>query len=677
MHFLHRPHPSNQKFRFKGSSMKISPRNLLILLVLILNATAYTARATCLTTQLVNGSFEEPSLTPGVPDFMQYDASLVPGWQTTASDNRIEIWSDGFGFPPYDGSQFAEINATETAALFQDVNIPAGETLCFTFAHRARFAVGPETLRLDITDLGVGNIPGGGDDTLLFSKIYTADDSAWIFNTSDLEPPTVALGNVVRFSLESLQSGEGGNLIDALKFGSAAKLPDDLPWLGWDIKGRTGIVQPGIAAVSCGTTLNVVDPSERFTFGLMNINNVVPASTRADVTGVQMYHHPSWLVTEVGNIFGVAINEPSGDILLSASSNYAAAFFGQTSVIQYGAIGGGFDDLAAAGTIYQIDAVTGQASVFSVLPQQSVEITHGVCEGGTPISRNTGVGLGNIHYDQSHDQYFVTNVEDGRIYRLGSDGMILDSYDPGIYDDCAPGITSLTDLVYGVAIEPNGERLFLGGVTANNLVPLLSIDLLPSGEFDGSIDNTCLPAGATWNNYVGVETLHTDIPTAGGGFVFHLSDLEFTPNLELLAGIRVGCDNSWFTSYNHGGESNLISQSSSTLYDSITEFDVSFTDEDSYGGVSFFQKADLSVDFVVSSADIIDEPGPHGIAVFHSVDAATSPISPLAAISYGLVDNGDPKGVGGSVDVLGSDPNVLFCDGFESGDTSVWTATEP
>jgi len=136
-----------------------------------------------------------------------------------------------------------------------------------------------------------------------------------------------------------------------------------------------------------------------------------------------------------------------------------------------------------------------------------------------------------------------------------------------------------------------------------------------------------------------------------------LADLELTPDSRLLAGIRVGCENSWFSSYNHGGESNVISRDGAGLYNSsITELDVSATGsiaaEDVYGGVSHYEHTNGSVDFVVSSSDIINELGPHGIAVFDSTDAALSPISPLAAISYGIVDTGDPKGVGGSVDVF-------------------------
>lgn len=446
-----------------------------------------------------------------------------------------------------------------------------------------------------------------------------------------------------------------------------AQLPTDLPWSGSTVGGRQVILQPGVAAFSCGTTLSVMDPSERFTFGLANLDGAVPASGRLDVTAnVDTYHHPSWTVDRVGNIFGVAINERTGAIFLAASSNYGAGFFGHTSVLRYGDLGGGAQSVAAAGTVYEVDAVRGDVSVFSVLPQQTATVSHVDCEGSDTALRTTGVGLGNIVYDALHDQYFVTNVEDGRIYRLGPTGAIRDSYDPGIYDDGLPGISNLLDLAYGLAVEPGGGRLFYGGLSRTGQVPLFSLDLTLGGGFVGAVDDSSLPSGATWSNFVGQETLHTllDVEVVPVGGVQAVSDLDFTPAGELLAGVRVGCDSSWFTSYNHGGESNLIAADSSGLFNVvIAELDVSWDSngaEDAYGGVAHFERADGAIEIVTSSSDILAEIGPHGLAIFAESAAGLAPIEPLGAVSYGAVDTGDPKGVGGSVDVFSAPAsNVL------------------
>ncbi len=199
--------------------MKIFVYGTSLLFMLTLNMTIPVAAKATSNNSLLNGSFEEPRESPGQADFIQLDASQVPGWQTTASDNRIELWTDGFGFPPYEGFQYAEINATQSATLFQDTNIANGETICFQFAHRAR-NVGPETLRLTITDLGQDSIFGTSDDTSLFSNLYSSNNSVWAVYNSAAASPITALGNTVRLSFESLEPGNAGNLIDAVTFGS-------------------------------------------------------------------------------------------------------------------------------------------------------------------------------------------------------------------------------------------------------------------------------------------------------------------------------------------------------------------------------------------------------------------------------------------------------------------------
>ena len=67
-------------------------------------------------TELENPSFEAPVLTNNT--YQQLNDSKVPGWSTTATDHLIEIWKSGFnGVPAASGLQFAEINATQNAAL--------------------------------------------------------------------------------------------------------------------------------------------------------------------------------------------------------------------------------------------------------------------------------------------------------------------------------------------------------------------------------------------------------------------------------------------------------------------------------------------------------------------------------------------------------------------------------
>ncbi|MEZ4884886.1 MAG: SprB repeat-containing protein [Chitinophagales bacterium] len=468
-------------------------------------------------------------------------------------------------------------------------------------------------------------------------------------------------------------NGNNTNFTDATVsvISAPCQPPSDLPWTA----GDCGILLGGVAAATCGVTTSVPE-SMRWSFGLMDIKNSIPASGRVDQSGNQaMYHHSSWHIDQIGNVYGIAMNQTTGDIFLTASANYGAGFLGQPGIIKYGSIGGGASSLAAAGTVYRIDGYSGQASVFAQLPQQSTTINNEDCETTESASRTTGPGLGNIAYDETHNQYFVSNIEDGRIYRLNASGTILDSYDPLIYDNGAAGITNLEDLAYGLAVEPDGGRLFFGMVDAPNggsiagvgTVPIYSVALTGSGGFSGTVNNTNMPSGATYNNYVGADVFHTNISTGSStgstyttNTVYLISDLAFSPNGDLLAAVRVSCKNTFFSSYNHWGETNIITKNGSGIYNnSITELNVSVQGdaavEDSYGGVGVYELQDGSgeIHYVLSSSDILDEAGPHGIAVFKST-TTNSPISPLGALSYGFVDSGDPKGMGGDVEVFSS-----------------------
>lgn len=175
---------------------------------------------------LVNGGFETtPALAPA--SYALYNQSAVPGWRTTASDGLIEIWSSGYNslsngpVSAYEGNQFAEINATQFAALYQEVSgVAAGSLVGFQFAHRGR--AGIDTMQLTITDLGLNNLFGDGDDAVLFTRQYTDGNTAWGFYTSAAENPINALGNTIRFSYSAISATGGasvGNFIDAADFG--------------------------------------------------------------------------------------------------------------------------------------------------------------------------------------------------------------------------------------------------------------------------------------------------------------------------------------------------------------------------------------------------------------------------------------------------------------------------
>ena len=476
----------------------------------------------------------------------------------------------------------------------------------------------------------------------------------------------------------------GGACYTDISFTTAAPpsacpgIPLSLIWPGSECDGKSIMLQNSVGVLTCGVTV-VTPAADRYTLALMNFDGTVPNSGRVETTSnVDAYHHPSWHIDSIGNVFGTAINNNTGDIFVTASTNYGGGFLGNDAVIRFGGIAGGTsngnDDASAGGAVYKINATTGQASVFALLPQQLVNFTNVDCEStDATVRTNSGVGLGNIVYDTDRNQYFVSNIEDGRIYRLDEDGIILDSYDPFSNDDGVAGISDLEELVYGLAIEPGTNNLFFGSVDTvvwaiDNFAPvgspsIYSISLTSSGGFPGTINNSTLPTGATYNNYEQTsETFHVSIPTGGGvsygeGYIYLISDLAFNQNNQLLAGIRVGCKTTFFTSYNHWAETSIITRNSSSLLytDNITELDISplgdAGDDDVYGGVTTYIDTAGNDFMAVSSSDILMESGPHGIALFNDPPNTGGEVTPLAAVSYGVAGS-DPKGVGGDIEVF-------------------------
>jgi hypothetical protein len=180
---------------------------------------------------LINGGFED---YPASSYSYFQGTDPYSGWATTAGDNNLEIWSNWTeGVPAYEGNNFAELNAFEPSTLYQIVTgIPASTTVNWHFAHRGRW--GLDTMRLTITDLGSNGIfeNGFGDDTTLFTDVFSADDTAWQVHYGSVG----LLGNDVRFGFEAISAAGGpsiGNLIDYCGFGtSTVPAPGCLALLG-------------------------------------------------------------------------------------------------------------------------------------------------------------------------------------------------------------------------------------------------------------------------------------------------------------------------------------------------------------------------------------------------------------------------------------------------------------
>lgn len=122
---------------------------------------------------IINGGFEEPALKADNPksNWKNANKNEVPGWDTTATDEKIEFgWmKDGAtietasahmtptvtselisGAGASDGWQFAEVVGNESSSLYQSLSLNAGYSYEWTVRHRGR--AGVDTLALFLTN---------------------------------------------------------------------------------------------------------------------------------------------------------------------------------------------------------------------------------------------------------------------------------------------------------------------------------------------------------------------------------------------------------------------------------------------------------------------------------------------------------------------------------------------
>ena len=156
-----------------------------------------------------------------------------------------------------------------------------------------------------------------------------------------------------------------------------------------------------------------------------------------------------WTAQNLGPVFGVCQNRRSTnpDIFVASTSIYNLPV---SALYREGPSG--------PGAIYKLDGTSGDISTF-------VDTGDGVkCGGlsgvGTNCIPNTGPGLGNICYDAGYHQFFASNFEDGKIYRIDESGVIQQAYDPFADDDGATGFAPLGELVWAVEMYADRSLIF-------------------------------------------------------------------------------------------------------------------------------------------------------------------------------------------------------------------------
>ncbi len=168
----------------------------------------------------------------------------------------------------------------------------------------------------------------------------------------------------------------------------------------------------------------------------------------------------NWTADSIGQVFGIAIDHEENIYLASSDIYFQFGAFSSSNPARPNSSGRVFKCTPGAGW---------NAGQFVDLPNS-----------GDPLN-----SLGNIAFDKWNKQLFVTNLEDGKIYRLSTNLGVIETYDPWNADVSSPGIVNQDERVWGVGVNnENGVvKVFFPRVTATER-SIYSVTLV-NGAFPG------------------------------------------------------------------------------------------------------------------------------------------------------------------------------------------------
>ncbi len=152
---------------------------------------------------MVNGGAEDPVINQ---NWTLVHEDNVPGWLTTSTDGKIELWTTGFlGVQAQEGIQFMELNATQVAALYQELCLEPGSTVQWSVWHRGRQGV-------DVAEVKIGATV----ETAEYLQTMTDGKDAWGYYSGNYTVPEGQETTVFVFESVSAAGGNNsvGNFID-------------------------------------------------------------------------------------------------------------------------------------------------------------------------------------------------------------------------------------------------------------------------------------------------------------------------------------------------------------------------------------------------------------------------------------------------------------------------------
>jgi hypothetical protein len=190
-----------------------------------------------------------------------------------------------------------------------------------------------------------------------------------------------------------------------------------------------------------------------------------------------------WTARNLGNVFGVCLDRAANPNIYVSAANYSVMNFAQNQSVAFGPGG--------SGAVYRLDGTTGQICLVAQLT-------------------NTGPGLGDVAHGVRGNVLYVSNFEDGNIYRVPlpvncpqqpfrpalplNPQLVWDhgmgALSASVPDDGVDGLTSLRRRVWGLAVNEAEGRLYYGTWLEDSASPNLStnnqiwsVALDASGQF--------------------------------------------------------------------------------------------------------------------------------------------------------------------------------------------------
>ena len=260
------------------------------------------------------------------------------------------------------------------------------------------------------------------------------------------------------------------------------------------------------------------EASYPFSVTLFDLGSPLPSGPEDNNwAAIAKYNGPggTWNEDSLGTVFGLTLDK-FGNILVCHTSCYNGDGIGQV-------FGSG------PGSVYRIDGTTGSITTFVNLPN---------FPDGSLTTPEDLPGLGNITYDCRHDQFFVTNMEDGKIYRIKAIGVngptatVLQQFDPMTPDNGLAGFAPLGERLWGIQVH--GDRVFYsvwaedqGAHTVTAMNEIRSVQMTAAGAI--------IPGSDKHEMYL---PIYLDNVGQSAPFSNPVSDISFSQSGKMLLGER-------------------------------------------------------------------------------------------------------------------------------------------